>query len=164
MNCNEVRDNLVAYLHGELDKKAVMEIHQHLGGCEACLQEEIELLQTHRLLDRFRFEALPADFDEKLHRKIQHVMPSPKTEKSDFRRIVYAVAATILIIFGIQFIGSRIFQTAQPSIHFNHFPTTHAVFKSVDIQPGSELSLKERLVQRYLTPVQSGKMKIERND
>jgi anti-sigma factor RsiW len=164
MNCNEVRDNLVAYIHGELDENAVMTIHLHLGTCELCVQEELDLRKTNRLLDRYHFEALPENFDEQLHKKIQRIENVPGTKKSDFRRIVYAVAATILIIIGIQYFGSRLFQSTRQTIHFKDYPTTQAVFKPADSQPGSELSLKDRFVQRYSQPAQHGKVKIERNE
>jgi anti-sigma factor RsiW len=162
VNCSKLRDNLVAYLHGELDKETVMGIHHHLSACEVCVQEEIELRQTNRLLDQFQFEALPEDFDETLHRKIQQTQPAPRKIKSDFRQIVYAIAATILIMLGIQFIGSRIFQSTQQTIHFKDFPTTQAVFKSETSRSLSESTLKEQFMQRYLQSGKSGKMKIER--
>jgi len=162
MTCNEVRDNLVAYLHGELNKHDVMKIHQHLSECESCVQEEIELRKTNRLLDHFQFEGLPEDFDEKLHRKIRQIQPSPKIIKSDFRRIVYAVAATILIIFGTQFIGNRIFHSAQQPIHFRDYPTTQTIFKSEESRVTTEMTLKERFMQRYFQSDTKGKMKIER--
>lgn len=148
MTCNEVQDNLAAYLHGELDKKTVMEIHQHLSGCEACVQEEIELRQTNRLLDQFRFEALPENFDEQLHQKLKQIETPHQKVSHDLRRIVYAVAATIIIMIGLQFFGSRVFQSLQPPIRLTDFPTTQVVFKSEE--SSSEPSLKERLVQRYI--------------
>ncbi|HEX9972583.1 MAG TPA: hypothetical protein VGD14_10985, partial [bacterium] len=83
----------------------------------------------------------------KLHRKIQQTQPSPKTKKSDFRRIVYAIAATIIFMIGIQFFGSRIFESIHQPGYFKDFPTKQAVFKSEETS--SEPSLKERLIQRY---------------
>lgn len=148
MNCNLIRSNLVAYIHGELDKKIVIAIHRHLSTCETCVLEEIELRKANRLLDQFQFDVLPDDFDEQLHRKIQKIEKAPKTTKSDLRRIVYAVAATILIMIGIQWFGSRIVQSTYQSLHFKDFPTTQAIFKSEDTQ--SESSLKERFIERYL--------------
>lgn len=164
MTCNEVQENLVAYIHGELDKNKVMLIHRHLGTCEMCVHEELDLRKVNRMLDRYHLEALPENFDEQLHNKIQKFETVPGTKKSDVRRIVYAVAATILIIIGIQYFGSLLFQSTRQIIYFKDYPTTQAVFKSVDTQPGSELSLKERLLQRYSQPAQKGKIKIERNE
>ncbi|MCU0643110.1 MAG: hypothetical protein MUC94_02520, partial [bacterium] len=71
-------------------------------------------------------------------------------------------AATILIMLGIQFIGSRIFQSMQQPIHFKDFPTTQAVFKSEASRSLSESTLKEQFMQRYLQSGKNGKMKIER--
>ncbi len=149
MSCNEVRENLVAYIHGELDTKDVMEIHHHLSTCEACVLEEIELRKTNRFLDRYQFEALPDNFDEELHHKIQQIEKAPKIVRSSgFRRILYAVAATIIIMIGIQWFVSRIVQSTYQPIHFKDFPTTQAVFKSEGTQ--SESSLKGRFIERYL--------------
>jgi anti-sigma factor RsiW len=148
MTCNDVQKNLVAYIHGELDKKAVMNIHQHLSTCEICVQEEIELRKTNRLLDQFQFAALPDNFDERLHQKLEKIDKPVVQTKHDFRRIVYAIAATILIMIGIQFFGSRILQSTQQPIHFKDFPTTQVVFKAEESSAGP--SLKERFIQRYL--------------
>jgi len=164
VSCNEVRENLVAYLHGELDKEGVMAIHQHLANCEACVQQETELRKTERLLDQFQFEMLPENFDEQLHQKlIKFERPVVQT-KPGFRRIVYAIAATILIMIGIQFFVSRILQSTQQPIHFKDFPTTQAVFRSEASRGTPETSLKERLMEKYLKSNQNGAVKIMREE
>ena len=164
MDCNFVRENLVAYIHGELDKNAVMVIHQHLANCEACVQQEIELRKTNRLLTQFQFEALPDNFDEQLHQKLIKIKKPEVQTKRDFRRIVYAIAATILIMFGVQFFGSRILRSTHQPIHFKDFPTTQAIFKSEDSRRTPETSLKERFIERYLKSNRGGAMKIMRDD
>jgi anti-sigma factor RsiW len=148
VDCNFVRENLVAFLHGELDKKAVMTIHKHLSVCEVCAQEEIDLRKTDRLLDQFQFAALPENFDEQLHQKLEKIDKPVVQTKHDFRRIVYAIAATILVMIGLQFFGARILQSMQQPIHFKDFPTTQAVFRTEE--DSSVPSLKERFIQRYL--------------
>jgi hypothetical protein len=162
MTCNDVRGNLAAYLHGELEKKALMVIHQHLADCEACVQQEIELRRTERLLDQFQFEALLDNFDEQLHQKIIKIEKPVVQTKRDFRRIVYAIAATILIMIGVQFFGSRFLKSTKQPIHFKDFPTTQAVFKSELSQQKSETSLKERLIERHLKANKNSAMKIMR--
>ena len=162
MSCNVVRENLVAYIHGEMDKSAVMGIHEHLSTCDVCVQEEIELRRTNRLLDQYQFEALPDNFDEQLHRKIQQIGIAPKSVRTDFRRIVYAVAATILIMIGIQIFGSRFLKSTQQPFHFKDFPTTQVVFKSELSQQKNESSLKKRFIERYLKTNKNGAMKIMR--
>lgn len=146
MNCNMVRENLVAYIHGELDKKAVMAIHRHLSKCEVCVQQEIELQKTNRLLDKYQFEALPDFFDEQLHRKLKQI----EKPQSDFRRIVYAIAATIIIMIGIQFFGSRILPSTRQPVHFKDFPTTQTIFKPAEQRIETKPSLKDRFIDKYL--------------
>lgn len=148
MTCNNIQENLVAYIHGELDKKVVMKIHEHLSTCEVCVQEEIELRKVNRLMDQFQFAALPDNFDERLHQKLAKIDKAAFQTKHDFRRIVYAIAATILIMIGIQFFGARILKSTQQPIDFKDFPTTQAVFKAEASSATS--SLKERFIQRYL--------------
>ena len=163
MNCNFVRDNLVAYIHGELDKRAVMQIHQHLSTCEVCVQEEIELRRTNRLLDQYQFEALPDYFDEQLHRKLKQVEKPHEKNHSDFRRIVYAIAATIIIMIGIQFFGSRILQSTRQPAHFKDFPTTQAIFKPVEQRIETKPSLKDRFIENYLQSKRSAATKLRRD-
>ena len=148
MTCSNIQENLVAYLHGELDKKAVMNIHKHLSICEVCAQEEIELRKTNRLLDHFQFAALLDNFDEQLHQKLAKIDKPVFQKIHDFRRIVYAIAATILIMIGIQFFGAQILQSIQQPIHFKDFPTTQSVFKAEE--SSSTPSLREKFIQRHL--------------
>ena len=162
MNCNDVQDNLVAYFHGELDKKAVMAIHQHLADCEACVQQEIELQKTNRLLDKYQFDALPGNFDEQLHQKLIKIKKPVNKAKLEVRRIVYAIAATILIMIGIQFFGSQVLKSTKQPIHFKDFPTTQAVFKSEHSEQESKASFKERLIERHLKANKNSAMKLMR--
>jgi anti-sigma factor RsiW len=148
MTCNNVRDNLVAYLYSELDNKTVMALHRHLCSCEACVQEEIELLKTKRLLDKSYIEAMPGNFDEQLDEKLKRNIKSRYETFHDFRRIVYAVAATFILTIGLQFLSAHLTQTMQMSTRFKDFPTVQTVFKSES--RSAEPSLKERLMQRYV--------------
>jgi len=150
MNCNDVRENLVAYIHGELEKDSVMKIHQHLSTCEACVQEEIAFRKTSRILDQFQFEALPENFDSELEKKLTKVKKTTQPVRTDFRRIVYAIAATIIIMIGIQFFGYHILQSNRQPVHFKDFPTTQAVFKTLESRSEKESQLKNRFLEKYL--------------
>ncbi len=145
MDCNKIQENLVAYLHGELDKKNIRAIHQHLSSCESCLDEELELRKTGRMLDKFQFEALPENFDAGLHRKLKPFQKPVSKDKPGIRRIVYAIAATLIITIGLEFFIFQYMQSTKLTTQFTDFPTTQAVFKS-----GSESSQKLSLKQRYL--------------
>ena len=147
MTCRDVRDNLVAYLDGELHKKTVMALHRHFSTCEACVQEEIELRHTKRLLNQFRFDAVPDNFDEQLYQKIKRLDKPGQKMHHDGRRIVYAVAATIILMIGLQVLGAHLSQSMQTPVHFKDFPTARAIFQPE--KNAGEPSLKERMLQRY---------------
>ena len=50
-NCRAVRENLTAYLDGELDVPARRAVDEHLARCPACRQECAALKDAWRLLD-----------------------------------------------------------------------------------------------------------------
>jgi len=169
MTCNEVRENLVAYLHGELNKNDVMALHRHLGGCEACVREELALSKTNRLLRRTQFTALPDDFDLGLRHKLERAgKPHPK-KWNEFRRIVYAVAATIIIMLSmiiimlsIQFLRYRMESVSQPTAALQSFPATQTVFNPPEQTSRMTASLKERFIAKYLRSSRATPMKLGR--
>ena len=163
MTCNEVQENLSAYIYGELNKKRVMEIHQHLSSCEMCIQEELEYRKTTRLLDRYQYEALPENFDEGFHRKLNQIEKPRKKIPGEFRRIVYAIAATIIIMIGIQFFGYRFMVSARQPVHFKDFPTTQTIFRPADQRIEPKTSLKERFIEKYLKSSKTGKTEFKRD-
>ncbi|MBC8183721.1 zf-HC2 domain-containing protein [candidate division KSB1 bacterium] len=149
MVCNKIQENLVAYLHGELDKKEVKLIHQHLSSCESCLDEELELRKTGRILDKFQFEALPDNFDAELHRKLKPFQKPKSSNKPGIRRIVYAIAATLIITIGLEFFIFQFMQSTEPTIQFTDFPTTQTVFKSASAMASKRTSLKQKYLEKF---------------
>ena len=147
MQCNAFKKNLVAYLHGELDKKDVMTIHHHLSTCQTCVKEEIELRKTIRRLDKYRFEAMPDDFDLKLQQKLGQTKTPSRLITHDFRRVVYAVVATIFITIGIEFLA---YQFLHRPGHISDFPTTQAIFKRVKYTASERTSRRELLLKKYM--------------
>jgi anti-sigma factor RsiW len=61
MNCTKVKDQLAAYLHGELEAEARKRVDGHLLGCLACRAE----LARERAFDDF-VRDVAAEFDESL--------------------------------------------------------------------------------------------------
>jgi len=150
LNCKNVKNNLTAYIHGELDKNELKTIHQHLAVCEDCLREEIELRKTGRLLDQFQMEALPENFDFQLRQKMKQTRRFKINATGSVRRIIYAVAATLLLTLGLEFIAYQFFTaTTQPS-KFADYPSNKTVFKSVQYDK-NELSWKERYMAKFKT-------------
>jgi anti-sigma factor RsiW len=149
VDCNKVKENLVAYLHGELAKKEVKEIHQHLSGCESCLEEEMDLRRTNRVLNKFQFEVLPDDFEAELHRKLKPFHKPISSDKPGFRRNVYAIAATLIITIGLEFFIFQFMRSAEPTIQFTDVPTTQAVFRSTSDMDSKKTSLKQRYLEKF---------------
>ena len=53
MNCEQIRENLAAFIDGELDEPDIAGIQEHLKGCEGCRQELEAFRQTARALEEF---------------------------------------------------------------------------------------------------------------
>jgi len=149
VNCKIVKENLTAYLHGELNKKEVKAIHLHLSACEVCLEEEMELRKTSRIMDKFQFEALPENFDAQLHQKLSSFQKPKNSDNSGFRRIVYAIAATLVVTIGLEFFIFQFMQSTEPTIQLTDFPTTQTVFKSASEASSKKSSLKQRYLKKY---------------
>ena len=148
MDCKKIKNSLTAYLHGELDKTEVKIIHQHLAICESCLAEELDLRKTNKILNKFQFDALPENFDEQLHRKLKPFQKSGTNDKQGIRRIVYAIAATLIITIGLEFFVFQFIQSTEPINKFTDFPTNQTVFRSAS-ETSPKLSLKQRYLEKY---------------
>ena len=154
MQCNTFRENLVAYLYGELDKKDVIAIHHHLSACEKCVEEEIEFRKTIRKLDKYQFEALPDTFDMELHNKLKDMKIPLKSVKHDFRRIAYTVAATIIVTISMEFFAYHFFQSMYQPSRVTDFTSAHAIFNPDVYTTSRRTSWKERLIKNYVLPGQ----------
>ena len=53
MNCEQTRENLAAFIDGELDEGALAGIQEHIESCEGCRQELEAFRQTARALEEF---------------------------------------------------------------------------------------------------------------
>jgi hypothetical protein len=52
-DCGRIRNELSAYLYGELAPEGTMALEQHLAGCAACRDELAALGETQKLLERW---------------------------------------------------------------------------------------------------------------
>ncbi|MBN2001402.1 zf-HC2 domain-containing protein [candidate division KSB1 bacterium] len=147
MNCKDVQENLTAYLHAELEKNELSQLHRHLGQCERCLKEEMEILKTFRMLHYYRTDLLPEDFDEKLFRKIKKL--NLHQTKNQLRHTLYAVAAAILIFIGIEVFAYYIFSPISSQDKLRDYPTTRAIFKTDGLKDTDSFSWKEKYMKKY---------------
>jgi TolA-binding protein len=109
MNCEQTRENLAAYIDGELDEEMVAGIQAHLEGCEGC-RDELEMLrQTARALEGF---LEPRAMKESVAESVLATLASQKGRRRVPLRTRLAWALTgaaaavfVLAIFG--FFGSQ---------------------------------------------------------
>ncbi len=112
MNCEQTRENLAAFIDGELDDGTATEIQAHLEGCGEC-RDELEMLrQTARALEGF---LEPRAMKESVADSVLSALASQKGRRRVPLRTRLAWALTgaaaavfILAIFG--FLGSQEFQ------------------------------------------------------
>lgn len=139
MNCTQVKENLTAYLHGELDKNDVLAIHQHLSVCERCLQDEIELRRTGRILESQQFDLLPKNFDMQLLRRLKQ-QKMRAGDRTGLKKMFWTIAATLLVTLGTEFFIYQYVEFPRQTKQFADFSTTQAVFQSSKYEDSSMLS------------------------
>lgn len=71
MNCVSVKENLSAYIDGELEEGLENELKEHMEKCGGCRREYDELLEIAELLRAVPDVALPEEFDERLRTAIR---------------------------------------------------------------------------------------------
>lgn len=113
MDCQKYQENITAYLQGELPFKKVMELHAHLGICETCAREEQELRQTLSLFDKYHPVMLPQNFEQELKVKLAQIRPASWQQQWPLKRVIFTIAATLLITFGVEFLAYQIFQESR---------------------------------------------------
>jgi hypothetical protein len=155
LNCFEVQQNLVAFLQDELESSEMMKIHKHLGTCERCLTEEKETKKTLTLLDKYPYFTVPSDFEHQLFKKIKNIKIKKGSFQKRLREIVYPIAATILIIFGLELLIYLIYSSIQPTNSLNQFRTTRTIFKPVSSVNTAKGAISNQLINRYLQKVRT---------
>lgn len=95
MNCEWVRDNISAYIDGELTRSQKEMVESHLAGCPECKAE------FNRLSMAWDALTLWEDKESPLYLK-EDILQAVKREKSSrFLRILLPVAAVLVITFSI---------------------------------------------------------------
>ncbi|MBN2584193.1 MAG: zf-HC2 domain-containing protein [Planctomycetes bacterium] len=108
--CRRVRENLSAYLDGELKGGARRLIDEHLAECPECRAQLDTLKETWRLLDELEEPIVRNDFRREVLARAQAEMRAEETAKAGGRRSLLAgfaaSAAAAVFLFGL-FASSR---------------------------------------------------------
>lgn len=157
--CEIVQENLSAFLYGELSAEENQAIHHHLGQCEQCLQEEMELRKTMRRVNQFHLLNLPDDFDAKLNRKLQKVTPAithPK-KMAKYRRVIWAIAATLVLTLGLEFLAYQFLFTSDTEVSLTQYQTKQALFEPVKGGRESVSEMQNKFVKKFSGRFSAGK-------
>ncbi len=111
MRCDEVLENLGAYLDGELDDKELESVREHLQECKSCLEEMGTLRSLIASVRRIEEASPPLDLLDKTHEKLSQ--KSFTLSRPDFTRnlsryltpISSGLAAAVVFLF---FLGGEI--------------------------------------------------------
>jgi hypothetical protein len=149
MDCEETRQNLTAMIHGELTVSELMKMHAHLAECTECLSEEMVLTRTSRKLQMSHYASMPEDFDVRLQSRLDAAGSSQSSSSPTFRRMIYAIAAMIILVLGIEFFPYSIHLTTREDSVLTRRDKFVSVFKTQtpqsSIYPGLRARLGERL-------------------
>ncbi|MBN2089798.1 zf-HC2 domain-containing protein [candidate division KSB1 bacterium] len=149
MDCHDYQENITAYLQGELPFKEVMELHAHLGICETCAREEQELRQSLSLFDKYHSVLLPQKFDRELDVKLTRIEPASSRQQWPLRRVIFTIAATLLITFGLEFLTYQIFQESRTQDTFMSLTKTTQNFQVEKYKPSSRSGSETDYLKRY---------------
>ena len=151
MHCEETRQNLTAMIHCELTAGELKKMHAHLAECSECLSEEIEMVKTSRKLQMPHDFAMPNDFDARLQSRLKAAdSPSPASSQT-LRRVVYAIAAMIVLALGIEFFPYSIYLTTRQESLISRRDNFVSVFKTKTSQSGIPSGIRARLGERLST-------------
>lgn len=96
--CREFRQDLVAYLDGELGGEAAQALARHLEACADCRREALALERTARALQALQVPALPPGLEERVLARVRReggpVWPVLRVRWAG--RLVAAAAAVLL--------------------------------------------------------------------
>ena len=106
MHCQQVLEDLVAYLDHELDGDTAHSIRAHLDSCPECRARVEEHQAVWTLLDRVRAAPASAGFLESVRARVRRLEPVLRLPPIRFGSLVAAAAVLLLVLvpFGVDFL------------------------------------------------------------
>lgn len=145
MNCQEVRENLSAYLDGELDKKSAKDLAAHLLTCTDCRRECEQLQMVNALWQELPEIEPPPEFMRGLNEKLAATAATTDTHKVPIWQRARKVAqqpwykfAAVAAVFGMAIGISTLWDGENANI-INHPQVT----KSPNYQEGKPHVVKQ---------------------
>src|SRR5260370_41394905 len=101
MTCNEIREKLPLYIHGDLPAGEAAQVKQHCESCPTCRKELASLRQVGRLLDAVSAPRVEVN----LAQVYAEAMQQQARRARRWRRATIAlagVAALLVLVFGLK--------------------------------------------------------------
>lgn len=105
-SCADVRENISAYVDGELSADEKISFEEHINSCPDCKKELDEMMQIIRLCSNMPLQQLPEGFRDELHEKLTAVAARSKNietigkpRKIPHAKTFASIAAGILLVF-----------------------------------------------------------------
>jgi len=106
MDCNDVRDHLLAHQRGQLDGERAQEVAAHLAACERCRNAATVEARTSELLAReLPRYAAPAELKRRLAERVAQPAASPARRRRAAAYLVplaSALAAAALVLLAVR--------------------------------------------------------------
>jgi anti-sigma factor RsiW len=144
VNCSEARENLAAYLDGEIEGAPRQAVDGHLAVCEACSAEMRAQAAAWRLLDALPAPPAPAGFAARVAERARSAPPARRGRILGLPLPAVAAAAAILLAAG----GTALLLNDGPSpqdLPDDRILDDLAVLESMDVLQDGDADSLDRL-------------------
>jgi len=151
MNCQDIIDNLEAYIQNELGEKEAKEIEKHLAECSDCFNEYTQIKNTINLIKKV--------YDKiEMPQELRNLSLAPKRNKGkkhyfSIKKAAIAIACVFALLLGAILIPNTIFtQKVSAGDYRDGFTLTPLSYDSTGVKPDSEFVLdsKKDITLSYL--------------
>lgn len=111
MKCTDIRDDLVAYLDGELDPRQATLIQEHLADCSECRSIGDQHRQVWQLLDHYPPVPAPAGFLDRILARVRLSRGPVRVPGLRMGGLWIAAAAVLLVVlipFGLDVVRPHV--------------------------------------------------------
>lgn len=135
MDCKRIKDELVAYLDGELGESAAAAVRGHLERCPACKLDLERLSAAGSILGEIRDIEPSADFTARTMRRALDAPQLRVSRSALMRRLVPAVAAAVVLVA----LGLWLLSPSGPESTESLDPVEMEIVENIDILENLEL-------------------------
>lgn len=139
MDCKQCRENISAYIDGELDGVTMLKLHQHLSQCPLCREEYEVTIKLRGMCAAVGDMELPSGFYERVMSSLGKEVSVKMAKKLKWkvgRRVGSGIAAAVVLVVGVALLMSGL--GAGKGIYKRDMATEQAVPPIYEIGSGGE--------------------------